>query len=77
MLGFTNWEGEIVDTFTNYTMDVLKKYNLSNKIVALLCDNCNINFGGVTTNGTKDVFTILKKNLETNISDTGCASHIF
>lgn len=66
-----------MDTFTNYTMVVLKKYNLSNKIVALFSDNCNTNLGGVTTNGTKDVFTILKKNLKTNILDTACASHIF
>lgn len=77
MLGFTNLEGETVDTFTDYTMDILKKYNLSNKIVALLCNNCNTNVGRVTTNGTKDVFTLLKKNLETNISYVGCASHIF
>jgi len=57
-------------------MDVLKKYNLSVKIVAFLGDNCNTNFGGVERKGIKNVYAIFNENLKTNISGIGCAAHI-
>jgi len=47
VLEFTNLQGETADILTKYIMDVLKKYNLYDKIVAFSGDNCNTNFGGV------------------------------
>lgn len=57
-------------------MNVLKKYNLSSKIVAFSGNNCNIYFGGVLRKGTNNVFAILNDKLKKNISGIGCAVHI-
>lgn len=60
---FTNLPGETADILTSYIMNVLKKYNLSNKIVALSGDNCNTNFSGVARKGVKNIFAILNETL--------------
>lgn len=76
ILEFTNLQGETADILTKYIMDVLKKYNLSDKIVAFSGDNCNTNFGGVERKGIKNGYAIINENLKTNISGIGCAAHI-
>jgi len=57
-------------------MEVLTKQKLFHKIIAFSGDNCNTNFGDAARKGTKNVFTVLKNNLKTNICGVGCAAHI-
>jgi hypothetical protein len=56
MLKMTNLKGETVDILTNYTIEILNNYKLSDKIFAFSGDNCNTNFGGSNKKGTKNVF---------------------
>jgi len=76
VLEITNLKGETADILTNYIIEILNKYKLSDKIIAFSGDNCNINFGGSNRKGTKNVFSFLNKGLKNNICGIGCAAHV-
>ncbi|CAI6349856.1 unnamed protein product [Macrosiphum euphorbiae] len=72
----TNLKGETANILSTYIIESLKKHKLTDKIIAFSSDNCNTNFGGILRKGSNNVFSILNKNLKTNIFGVGCAAHI-
>jgi hypothetical protein len=60
-------KGEVAGVLI-YTMNLVHKYKLSDKIVAFYGDSCNTNFGGAARRGKNIVFAKLKtSNLKVNI----------
>lgn len=45
VLEVPNLKGEPADIMPTYIINILKKYNLGDKIIAFSSDNCNTNFG--------------------------------
>jgi len=74
-LKFINLKGKTLVIFSSYKMDILTKHKLSHKNITFSRDNCNANFGGAPRKGSKNVFTILNKNLRTNIYGIGFTAH--
>lgn len=76
LLEFKSVLGETAVILTNHLVEVLKKNNLEDKVVAFCGDNCNTNFGGVLRRGQNNVYALLKKELGRNIIGIGCGAHI-
>lgn len=68
--------GETSDIINNNIMEVLRKHDICQKVVALTADNTNTNFGGLKRRGEVNVFTKLKTSLDKNIFGLGCNGHI-
>ena len=56
-------EGETSERLCEHVLAVVNKYNLQDKIIAILADNTNTNFGGVARAGKNNVHTKLKERL--------------
>ena len=76
ILEFSNLPGETSDLITKKIIDVLTKFGLKEKIVALSADNTNTNFGGVARKGKNNVHTKLQTELNKKILGLGCCAHI-
>jgi hypothetical protein len=78
VIEFHNLKGEMADVLMTHIMNVLHKYKLSDKVIAICGDNCNTNFGAAAKRGTSYVFAKLKTiNLKMKIQGIGCATHMF
>jgi hypothetical protein len=64
ILEFSNLPGETSDLITSKMIDVLTKFGLKQKIVALSADNTNTNFGGLNRKGKNNVHTKLQIELK-------------
>lgn len=76
LLEFQNLSGETAEMLTNHILCILKKYKLTDKVIAFCGDNCNTNFGGVRRKGSNNVFSKLRQEVNDNILGIGCAAHI-
>lgn len=62
-------------TITSLLVEVMKKANCLEKLVAFGGDNCNTNFGGSKHIGSNNVYNLLKTNKK-HIEGSGCPAHI-
>lgn len=76
ILEFSNLPGETSDLITGKIIDVLTKYGLKEKIVALSADNTNTNFGGLARKGINNVHTKVQAELKKSIIGLGCCAHV-
>lgn len=72
ILEFSNLPGETSDLITSKIIDVVTKFGLKQKIVALSADNTNTNFGGLNRKGKNNVHTKLQTELKKDILGLGC-----
>lgn len=68
--------GETSEILSKHIFDIVKKRNLSEKVLALSADNTNTNFGGVNRRGENNVHKKLMLNLNKSIIGIGCNAHI-
>lgn len=64
------------DILLREMMDVIERFNLKNKVLALSADNTNTNFGGEKRLDTCNVYSKLKAKLERDIFGLGCNAHV-
>lgn len=76
LLDFTNQKDETSATISNMIKDVLNQHNLTSKLVAIVADNTNTNFGGVNRKGEKNVYKILKDSVNAELLGVGCGAHV-
>jgi hypothetical protein len=59
-------------------MEILKKYDLLDKVSALSADNTNTNFGGAKRKGRNNVFFFCKlgQNIDKQLIGIGCGTHV-
>lgn len=76
VIEFQNITGETAELLADHILDILKKQQLTEKVIAFSGDNCNTNFGGYKRAGSNNVFSRLNKGLEKNIHGVGCAAHV-
>lgn len=76
ILDLVSLPGETSTMICNSIISILKKHNLSNKLVAYCADNANTNFGGAARKGTNNIFAKLNEELQQKLIGVGCAAHI-
>ena len=76
IMDFVSLPGETTDLQCDVLKEVIQKFNLGNKIVALCADNTNTNFGGCRRLGKTNVWRKLEAELEREIIGIGCGAHI-
>lgn len=76
VLEFLNVPCETTDQLTEYVWQLVTKWNIEKKVVALSADNTNTNFGGSSRRGKNNVFHKLKSKLNRTLIGVGCTSHI-
>jgi hypothetical protein len=59
-LEFLDLPCETADQLTEYVWQLVTKWNIEKKIVALSADNTNTNFGGSSRRGKNNVFQKFK-----------------
>jgi hypothetical protein len=76
IIEFSNLPGGTSNLITSKIIDVLTKFGLKQKIVALSADNTNTNFGGLNRKGKNNVHTKLQTELKKDLLGLGCNAHI-
>jgi hypothetical protein len=76
VLEFLELPCEPADQFTEYVWQLVTKWNIEKKVVALSADNTNTNFGGSSRRRKNNVFHKLKSKLNRTLIGVGCSSHI-
>lgn len=76
ILDFVSLPGETSELISESILEILKKNNICQKLVAYCADNANTNFGIVARKGKKNVFAKLKLHLGREIIGIDCAAHI-
>ena len=76
IIDFVSLLGETTNLQDDMVKEVIQKFNLPNKIVALCADNTNTNFGGVRRLDKNNVWRKLEAELEREIIGIGCGAHI-
>lgn len=76
VLEFQNIVGETAELMGDHILDILRKFQLTDRIIAFSADNCNTNFGGYKRTSSNNVFSRVKVELEHNIYGIGCAAHV-
>lgn len=76
ILEVDNLPGESSDILTKYICDLLIKFNVNKKLLALCADNTNCNFGGAARRGKNNVFKKLHSSTENVLIGVNCAAHI-
>jgi hypothetical protein len=76
IIDFTFLPGEISDLQSAMLKEVIDKFALQDKIVALFADSTNTNFGGCKRVGKNNVWRKLEIQMEREIIGIGCGAHI-
>jgi hypothetical protein len=76
VLEFLDLLCETADQLTEYVWQLVTKWNIGKKVVALSVDNTNTNSGGSSRRGKNTVFHKLKSKLNRTLVGVGCSSHI-
>jgi hypothetical protein len=76
VLEFLDLPCETADLLTKYVWQLVVKWNIEKKVVALSADNTNTNFGGSSRRGKNNFFHKLKSKLNRTLIGVGCSSHI-
>lgn len=76
IIDFIPLPGETSDLQCAMLKEVIHKFSLEHKVVALCADNTNTNFGGCKRLGKTNVWRKLQTGLEKPIIGIGCGAHI-
>lgn len=76
MLDLIETTNEKADTVAKALENVADDHAIKPKLTCYTADNTNTNFGGLNRAGSKNIHTIMKKNLNPNILGVGCSAHI-
>lgn len=72
----TQTPNETTKTISSYIIETLLNYNLFSKCWAFSGDNTNINFGGINTKPSTNVFILFKRHMKKDLVAIGCSAHI-
>lgn len=76
VLDLVSLPGETSETIVNSIIKILRKNNLTNKLIAYCADNTNSNFGGVHRKGNNNVFFSFTYRIKsTNCWSRMCCSY--
>jgi hypothetical protein len=76
VLEFLDLPCETADQLTEYVWQLVTKWNIEKKVVALSADNTTTNFAGSSRRGKNNVFHKLKSKLNHTLIGVGFSSHI-
>lgn len=76
LVDFVELKGETSEHIAAEIINVMNKYGIENKVVALSADNTNTNFGGLHRHGRENVHTKVKMSLRREVIGLGCPAHI-
>jgi hypothetical protein len=76
VLEFLDLQCETADQLSEYVSQLVTKWNIEKKVVALSADNTNTNFCGSSRRGKNNVFLKLKSKFNCTLIRVGCSSHI-
>lgn len=76
LLDIVSVSNEKATTISEILCDTLRKFNISQKVIAFSGDNCNTNFGGIKRKGENNVYSILKTTINPHLIGVGCPAHL-
>lgn len=76
VLEIVNFGTENAEQLTSYVLEVLEKFDLKKKVVAISADNTNTNYGGKKRKGKNNLYFKLQEKSENNLIGIGCPAHI-
>ncbi|XP_036320408.1 uncharacterized protein LOC118734840 [Rhagoletis pomonella] len=76
ILEVNDLRGETSDLLRNYIFDLMTKFALSTKLLALCADNTNCSFGGAARRGKNNLFHKLAESTGSTLIGVNCAAHI-
>lgn len=76
VLSVVSIQNENSDTITNCIINIIEKYDMFEKLLALCADNTNCNFGGALRSGQNNVFSKLQKATNRKLIGVNCAAHV-
>lgn len=76
LLEMVNFGVESSEHLTSYVLEVLEKFDLKKKVVAISADNTNTNYGGKKRKGKNNLYFKLQEKSENNLIGIGCPAHI-